>query len=203
MKSLKILSTSFLLVFASISSSFAVNIEQDKIRDHISKYNKAQYPSGRTVYVCSGHGCSTIHEFTFDFKFLEELKGMFVGVLTPDEERAALRKAIAFIEKNVGKATGTEKDRASLGAFGAGDPSQMDCVDEATNSTSYLIILNKIGALKFHDIMAPNWKGGLFKWTHYAAVIKDRQTKILWAIDSGVGDNGKPPLITPYSKWYE
>jgi len=179
-----------------------VNVDTPNIEYHISKYNKAKYPTGRTVYVCSGHGCSTIHEFTFDLKFLEQLKLMFVGVLTPNEERAALRKTIAVIEQNVGTATGTDKDRASLGAFGAGDPSQMDCVDEATNSTSYLIILNKIGALKFHDIMAPNWKGGLFKWTHYAAVIKDRQTGVLFAIDSGVGNNGEPPLIKPYSKWY-
>lgn len=202
MKSLKILGTSLLLTFTSLSPSLAVNVDENNIRNHISKYNKAQYPSRRTVYVCSGHGCSTIHEFTFDYKFLEELKTLFVGVLTPNEERIALKKAIAVIEKNVGKATGTENDRASLGVFGAGDPSQMDCVDEATNSTSYLIILNKIGVLKFHDIMAPNWKGGLFKWTHYAAVIKDRQTGVLFAIDSGVGNNGEPPLIKPYSKWY-
>jgi len=191
-----------LLACSSVSAASQVNFDRPSIQAHYSKYNKAEYPKGRTVFVCSGHGCSHVQAFTFDYKLLEEIKLYFHNVKHASDERKALINAIAFIEQNVGRATGTETDRASLGVFGAGDRSQLDCVDEATNTTSYLILLNRLGALKHHVVMAPNWKGGLFKWTHYAAVIKDRSTSQLWAIDSGVGSNGEPPLIIEYERWY-
>ncbi len=193
----------FLLLGSSVPAISQINIDRSNIQEHYSKYNKAEYPKGRTVTVCSGHGCTYAESFTFDYKFLGELKSHFNSVKNASEERNVLKKVIALIEQNVGTATGTDKDRASLGVFGAGNRTQLDCVDEATNTTSYLLVLNRLGVIKYHDIKAPNWKGGLFKWTHYAAVIEDKSTKVLWAIDSGVGDNGKPPLIVEYSKWYE
>ena len=34
----------------------------------------------------------------------------------------------------------------------SGDPSQQDCVDEATNTTSYLLVLQANGLLKHHTV---------------------------------------------------
>jgi len=67
--------------------------------------------------------------------------------------------------------------------FGAsGDPTQEDCVDEATNTTSFLLILQSHGLLKYHTVGIPFSKEALLKatlegdpvkyWPHWTAVIQ-------------------------------
>jgi hypothetical protein len=57
----------------------------------------------------------------------------------PFQERRAIAYAIALIEKKVGNRLGI-KDRAGMEFGSTGDPTQQDCVDEATNTTSYLLM---------------------------------------------------------------
>lgn len=178
-------------------------IDENGIRDHMKNYNLAKYPRSKTAFVCSAYGCKSMHNFEFDADLITYLRTLFNNVSSPSEERKAIKLAITKIEQVAGPATGTATDEPMMGFSGNGNPSQMDCVDEATNSTSYLIIMHRLGLINYHDINTPNWKGGLFKWTHYAAVITDRDTKVKWAIDSGVGKNGDPPLIIEFDKWYE
>jgi hypothetical protein len=51
------------------------------------------------------------------------------------EERRNIARALAWIEKRVGDAVGTSADRPGDDVLGNGDPTQMDCVDVATNLT--------------------------------------------------------------------
>ena len=190
------------LIMSFILSSPAFSkINYDGIKDVASLYN-SKIPIKNTVYVCSGYGCRNNNRYTFNSKMLSKLKKYFANVSNANSEREALRKAISFIETRVGVATGTFSDKASIGFFSAGKKDQMDCVDEALNSSYYVMIMINNGMIKYHDLEKPNWKGGLTRWTHYAAVIKDRTTGVLWAIDSGVKNNGGRPLIIQYSRWY-
>lgn len=193
---------SLLLFIVPTASIAKVSVDERNIEIHFSKYNKAKLPIKNTAYVCSAYGCKTRTNFTFKKPHLDMLKKIMSYPKNASEERESLRVAISYIESIVGPATGTSEDRPSIGVFGNGDNSQLDCVDEATNVTSYLMILNYNNLLKFHNIESPNWKGGIFKWTHYAAVIKDIRTGVNWAIDAGVGKNGEKPLIIEYSRWY-
>lgn len=119
-------------------------------------------------------------------------------------ERQALKSAIAWIERRIGPATGTSGDRAGLDFTGAGDPGQMDCVDEATNTTSYLTVLAAHGLIRHHTVQRPMAKSALLlgRWTHYFAVIRDNRTGQRWAVDSFMYANGKPPIIMEAEKWY-
>ena len=81
---------------------------------------------------------------------------------TPFQERRAIAYTIAMIEKKVERVG--IKDRAGM-EFGTGDPSQQDCVDEATNTTSYLMIFQSHGLLKYHTVVVPMTKGDLLKAT--------------------------------------
>ena len=55
---------------------------------------------------------------------------------TPFEERRAVAYAIGWIERRVGDVIGTSADRAGMDFAASGDPTQQDCVDESTNTTS-------------------------------------------------------------------
>ncbi len=169
---------------------------------HYADYN-AKPPMGNTVSVCHAHGCQQQEPFTFtgdDISDLSVLMDYARNSDTAPEERRAIAYAIAWMERRVGPSTGTANDRASLGFMNASG--QLDCVDEATNATSYLLVLQNNGLLRHHTVIRPFSKASFFKWPHMAAMIRTRSNSQVYAVDSGVGPNGTNPAVTPASQWY-
>jgi len=169
---------------------------------HYKDYN-AKPPIGNTVSVCHAHGCQKQEKFTFtgaDISDLSVLMDYARSSDTAQGERRAIAYAIAWMERRVGPSTGTANDRASLGFMNASG--QLDCVDEATNATSYLLVLQNNGLLRHHSVIRPFSKASFFKWPHFAAMIKARSSSQVFAVDSGVGPNGSNPAITPADQWY-
>lgn len=169
---------------------------------HFKEYN-AEPPRGNTVTVCHAHGCQKQESFTFsatDILDLSTIMDQVSNRASAAAERRAISYAIAWMERRVGPATGTAGDRASLGFMNASG--QLDCVDEATNATSYLMVLQHNGLLRHHFVIRPFSKASFFKWPHFAAMMQERKTGQVYAIDSGVGPNGSNPSILLASKWY-
>lgn len=169
---------------------------------HYKEYN-ARPPRGNTVTVCHAHGCQKQETFTFTHEDITDLAVMMNYVRGPDTgagERRAIAYAVGWMERRVGPATGTANDRASLGFMNASG--QLDCVDEATNATSYLLVLQQNGLMRYHAVIRPFSKASFFKWPHFAAMIQERGTGKVYAVDSGVGPNGANPAITLASQWY-
>jgi hypothetical protein len=115
------------------------------------------------------------------------------------EERNKISKAIALMEKLTGRRLGTSNDKAKNN--GAGEPGQMDCIDESRNTTSYLKLFNLKGWIKWHQIQNRAVRNPYFFNVHWTAVIKDNKSNQLYAIDSWYRDNGKEPLILPLEEW--
>lgn len=125
----------------------------------------------------------------------------------PKSERVAVAYAIGWMERHVGKRIGTSSDRPGMEYLGSGDPSQQDCVDEATNTTSYLLVLEGNGLLKHHKVGTPFSKGNLLlggvkNWPHWTAVLHENKTGTRYAVDSWIYENGENPAIVEANKWY-
>jgi len=94
----------------------------------------------------------------------------------------------------------------------SGDPTQQDCVDEATNTTSYLMFLQSRGLLKHHTVDAPMAKGNLLRgtlrgtpvayWPHWTAVLKENDDGQRYAVDSWIYENGENPAVVKIEDWY-
>ena len=169
---------------------------------HFKEY-KAEPPRGNTITVCHAHGCQKQETFTFSATDIRDVGTLMDYVRngdTPEGERRAIAYAVAWMERRVGPATGTAGDRASLGFMNASG--QLDCVDEATNATSYLMVLQSNGLMRHHFVIRPFSKASFFKWPHFAAMMQERRTGKVYAVDSGVGPNGSNPAITLASQWY-
>jgi hypothetical protein len=82
---------------------------------------------------------------------------------TTFEDRWPIAYAIALIERKVGDRLRIT-DRAGMEFGASGDPTQADCV-EATNTTSFLLILQSHGLLRYHTVGIPFSKGDLLKAT--------------------------------------
>jgi hypothetical protein len=85
-------------------------------------------------------------------------------------------------------------------------------VDESTNTTSYLVVLQSNGLLRYHTVEGPLGEDNMLYgtmigrpvkyWPHYTATIRETKTGQRWAVDSWIGDNGENPSITKLEDWY-
>jgi hypothetical protein len=177
------------------------------IDEHYENY-KARMPEYDTVYVCSAYGCRTQTPFHFTPADIATLENMMSAshTKTPADERQAARTTLAWMERRVGDAVGTSADRPGDDLSGNGDPTQMDCVDVATNMTSYLLILEGHKLLRHHAVGAvyskEDLRRGLSGWLHYAAILVENKTGQRFAVDGWLLASGKPPEIVEAEKWY-
>jgi hypothetical protein len=170
---------------------------------------KTRAPDGNTVYVCHAYGCKMQTRFRFTEADIADLRRLMAKMRNSDDakgERRAVAYAIGWIETRVGKEIGTDKDRPGMDFSASGDPTQQDCVDEATNTTSYLKVLDHNGLLKHHTVARPFSKENLLRgvagWTHWTAVLVEKGNDQRWAVDSWIYANGENPAIVEAEKWY-
>ena len=166
-------------------------------------------PRNNTVYVCHAYGCRKQTPFRFTDEDIAALKTLMAKTRkadTPAEERRAIAYAIGWMERRTGDVIGTKADRPGMDFSASGDPTQQDCVDEATNTTSYLLVLERNGFLKHHVVGTPFSKENLLRgvagWPHWTAVIKEHVGGQKWAVDSWIYANGENPAVVETEKWY-
>jgi hypothetical protein len=167
-------------------------------------------PTNSTVHVCHAYGCRVRTKFTFteqDFVDLSAImKKWRTKADTAEDERRGAAYAIGWIETRVGNEIGTKDDRAGMDFAGSGDPTQQDCVDEATNTTSYMTVMQSKGLLPHHTVGVPfakdNYLKGISGWTHWTAILTENANHQRWAVDSWIYANGENPAIIEAEKWY-
>ena len=121
--------------------------------------------------------------------------------VSAEEERHAIAAAIAVMEQIVGLQTGTHQDLGrNLPGFGRSG--QMDCIDESSNTNTYLIMLEAAGLLKWHTRVQRSTRFGIFAgMPHTTAVIKETAAGTRYSVDSWFFDNGIPPAVVKLSAW--
>lgn len=116
-------------------------------------------------------------------------------------EIETLKRAMAEMEKMLAEhMTGLGYDIAAYKVEGAAhDPWTQDCVDQACNGTSYAVILQGAGLMKFFRPYHPGYKGGLHYYTRLQRVEDGRILAFdLYHRGAGIGKGNKP--ITAWEK---
>ncbi len=160
-------------------------------------------PTPDSFSVCHGYGCREVEQIGLTVAQWQEIQAIFEPAPeSPEQERRAIARAIARFEQRVGPLTGTQNDKGrTFGATPGLD--QMDCIDESSNSTSYLQILQQAGLLRWHQVSDRVSRGFfLFGWPHTTAVISERDApERKWVVDSWFHPNGDEPEIVPLEIW--
>lgn len=190
------------LSMAAFMLSACSSISTD-YQSYLSKKGVSQ-PHPEHFQHCQSYGCQTIKDVQLSTQDWQDIASIFKKPpASPAQERAGLAKAIGVFETRVGAITGSEED--IHGTFIKLGHNQLDCVDESTNTTIYLDLLQQKGFLHFHDIEAPNTRIPLIhymgRWPHQTAVIVEKQTGARFAVDSWFHDNGVPAEIVPLQDW--
>jgi hypothetical protein len=177
------------------------------IDEHYARY-KAGMPEGDKVFVCSSYGCRTQTAFRFTAADIAEVQKMMspARTATPAAEREAAKGALAWMGHRADTAVGTAGDRPGDDMAGNGDPGQMDCVDVATNLTSYMLVMERHKLFRHHSIgsiyVKEDIRRGFDGWTHYAGILVETKSKQKFAVDGWLLASGKQPEITEVEKWY-
>ena len=160
-------------------------------------------PTKDTVYVCHGYTCRIVTPVRFSPAEISRMAGELAnGVADDVAEREQVAKTVQIFETIVGARIGTSADLAKM-QFGQGADDQMDCIDEATNTTALLTLLAENGYLKHHKVEWPSARGFFLdgRYPHATAVLKVVATGEKWAIDSWPRANAEPPVVQPLKIW--
>jgi len=94
-------------------------------------------------------------------------------------------------------------DRA-INDFEASVQGRMDCVDNSSNTTTYLHVLNDIGELDGWTVSSPRVRNRFdVSAVHWTAVLRDTASERLWSVDSWYRPNGHLPMVLPLQDWFD
>jgi hypothetical protein len=161
-------------------------------------------PTLASILECHGFNCSETSRAALKRDAWRHVEALFVPrAKDAQTERRQVAHAVALIQLLVGQQTGTaahqwtHHDKEILPNLG--DPSQLDCIDEAVNTWTYLTLMERDGLLHFHQVAKLSYAG---------SPIDPRNTAVLqeidgpyFAIDASLVDVGVPPPIIPLESW--
>jgi hypothetical protein len=78
---------------------------------------------------------------------------------------------------------------------------RMDCIDNASNTTNYLHVLQGLGLLPGWSTRNPQVRDRLWLSVHWTAVVVDTQSAESWSVDSWYRPNGYLPFVMPLADW--
>jgi hypothetical protein len=161
----------------------------------------AALPHGDRLAYCHGFGCEFKTPIVVGPDQRTALTAIFAKVNSPEAERHAVDLADQFWENLAAPQLGGPPDHRGSELKDAHKPGQTDCIDEATNTTTLLVWLERNGFLKYHHVRRPESRGA-FLYAHATAVMTDKTTGIDWVADSWMRDSGDPIDVMPLETWF-
>jgi len=154
------------------------------------------------IHVCHGYGCWFRASLALDAADARRFAAILAaGRRSPAAERAAISDAVRHFERRAFDVIGIrDEPRSRFGA--SGQPGQMDCIDESTNTRALLLYLAERNLLRHHTVGSVASRGFLIdgRYFHSTAVIRDTGGNE-WAVDSWYAPMGGAPDILPLSEW--
>ncbi len=161
-------------------------------------------PSLNAFPICYKHTCAAVATLSLSPSEWGEIRQIFKpSADSPEAERQLIKQAVARLEVIIGKKTNTSHDKGgNFEGMSVHEGYQMDCIDESSNTTTYLALMQKDDLLKWHTVQPTKTRGFfIFGMPHTTAVIKENRSDEMWAVDSWFRDNGVEPDILPVSIW--
>ena len=189
------------LLFVALSGCLDPSLRNPEA--YLSSY-EVRAPRANRVVVCHAYECAIKTGVTLLEQDIETIREMMAPAEeSPKAERAAIAETIGWMERRVAVEAGTADDRDYRDLFSGGDASQLDCIDEANNATSYMMLFRDLGLLRHHTIGYPVAQGFLLdgRYPHVTAVVIENGSGKEYSIDSWVFANGEPAVVSPLDVW--
>jgi hypothetical protein len=161
-------------------------------------------PTDAQMTVCYGFNCQRRWRLDFTKTDRKDLARILnAGRASAAAERKSVQQVVVWLDRRIGPIIGTEK-RVARANIQAGDPAHnFDCIDTTRNISSFLLVLEQWNLLRHHVVGDPRYRGNVFigQLPHNTAVLKDRLTKIDWAVDMWPRGYGESPDLMTLERW--
>lgn len=159
-------------------------------------------PTPAKFSLCHGNSCRLRTDVSLSEAEWAQVRALFDPL--PEDaltERRRIARATGLLETFTGRQAGTSEDAPGMGVHWNPD-GQLDCIDEATNSTAYLRMMAGDGLIRFHDIGLPANRFVITAWgPSNTATITERATGKVYAVESYFRNNGEPAYVLPLDIW--
>jgi hypothetical protein len=152
-------------------------------------------------YACYGYGCKYTTRVSLSDEEWRSVRAILEPASSdPRSERRRAASAVARLEQLAGQRTGTFIHQRREGSWG--DPTQLDCIDEAINTWTYLTMLDHDGLLKYHSVGVLAHGGTVMDFdVRNTATLVAKADGGRFAIDPTLVDEGESPPVFPLANW--
>lgn len=159
-----------------------------------------------TLRICFDWSCASRQTLTFSAQEMYDLKNHMAtcpGTALHDRLQR-VRIGIWQMESLAEKYQPLLANDRAINDFEASAHGRMDCVDNSSNTTTYLHVLQDIGELAGWTVSSPSVRNRFdINGVHWTAVIIDSESDLSWSIDSWFRPNGHLPMVMPLRDWIE
>ncbi|WP_462320127.1 hypothetical protein [Halochromatium sp.] len=159
-----------------------------------------------TLRICFNWSCSVRENMTFTASDMDLIKRRMATCSAGSlhDRLQQVRIGIWHMELLAQKYQPLLANDLAINDFDAEAMGRMDCVDNSSNTTTYLEILRDIGALPGWKVSVPKVRN-LFDITavHWTAVLINLDSGRAWSVDSWYRPNGHLPMVMPLESWID
>jgi hypothetical protein len=157
-----------------------------------------------TLRICYNWTCAAMKSLTFTRDDLETVTAAMQGC--PDtgfhDRVQRMRIGIWQMELLAQKYLPILANDREINEFDREVAGRLDCVDNSTNTTTYLHLLRDLRQLSGWTIAEAEVRDLTdFRNVHWTAVVIDDKTQKPWSVDSWFRPNGHLPFVMPLGAW--
>jgi hypothetical protein len=194
------------LLGAALAVSACVHSDDHLSTTYLDRYARP-HPTPAAFTECHGFGCTEVSTVSLSPQQWRRVAAVFhPRAATPQAERRQIARAVALMQRLVGAQTGTGVHQWTHQNLmikpNFGDTTQLDCIDEAVNTWTYMTMMERDHLFRFHRVAKLAY-AGLPTDTNprNTAVVQDKASGEYFAIDPSLVDFAVPPPIIPLKVW--
>jgi hypothetical protein len=199
---------------AALAVSACVSTGDNQTRSSTSNLSSAYLdryaqpsPTPASFTECHGFSCSVVSHVSLSPRQWRRVRAVFrPRAADAAAERRQIARAIAVMQRLVGAQTGTgvhqwtHKNKWIIPNLG--DPTQLDCIDEAVNTWTYMTMMERDHMFRFHRVAELAYAGlPTDPNPRNAAVIQEKKTGAYYVIDPSLVNFAVPPPVMPLKIW--
>jgi hypothetical protein len=191
-------------LFAALALSGCLQDAHHQSTTFLDQYARSD-PMPAQFWECHGFSCKEVSSVSLSATEWQRVGAVFKPAAKDAKtERRQVSQAVTLMHRLVGAQTGTavhqwtHKDSNILPNLG--DPTQLDCIDGAVNTWTYMTMMEKSGFLRFHHVAKLSNAGALTD-PRNTAVLRENSGGGMYAVDPSLVDFGVPPPVIPLATW--
>jgi hypothetical protein len=194
------------LLGAALAVSACAHSGDNLSATYIDRYARAN-PTPASFTECHGFGCAEVSDVSLNAHQWRQVAAVFhPRAANAEAERRQIAHAVALMQRLAGAQTGTAVHQWThenlLIKPNFGDNTQLDCIDEAVNTWTYMTMMERDHLFRFHRVTELAY-AGLPTDTNprNAAVVQEKATGAHFVIDPSLVDFAVPPPVIPLKVW--